>query len=276
MECGHDRCRHWWACQGRYLWYDGANSNSPVACVLSSTSITHLPLTWFPSNFIPRQPAVVYLKKLNPDKSKITVAHVLKSLGDAGRRFTEDKIQAKVVEFRAEADMVINWGYEQVQKRMLSAAAKLDLKLDGDRVVTFEDLKKCWEVDGGTVNTGKFYMICYGDYEGANNQHWGRELELQYMRAQFIEYDVEPRKHDKGGYEQCITHAKGNMVKSIMARSNKSHKGKIVLSLKNTKDLAESVKDKSHEKQTRRKEGEFFYKKNVRNCGVGQCEISQY
>ncbi len=86
---------------------------------------------------------------------------------------------------------------------------------------------------------------------------------MAYMREQKIEYDVEPSLCEKGGYEQCITHAKGNIVKLIMAKSNKSHKGKIVLSLKNTKDLAEAVKYKNKPKPERRKEGEFFLKKDV-------------
>ena len=100
MECGHDRCRLWWASQGRYLWYDSVNCNSPVACVLSSTFAIHLLLSWFPTNFVPRQSSVVYLKKLNPDRNKITHAHVLKSLGDAGRRLMEDETRAKIADFR--------------------------------------------------------------------------------------------------------------------------------------------------------------------------------
>ena len=258
------------------MWNDGANCNSPVACVMSSTSITHLPLSWFPTNFIPQQPASVYLKKLNPDKNTITIDHVRKSLGNAGWELTEEQTQAKIWEFQAEATVVIKWGKEQIQKRMMSAAARLNLKLDGVRVATFEDLKKCWEIDGNPKNVGKFFMICHGDYEGKQNQHWSRELEIEYMRAQKIEYDVEPRKRGKGGYEQCITHAKGDVVKTIMKRSNKSHQGTIVLSLKNTKELGDSTIYKKNEKPVRRKEGEFYYKKNVRTNDEGKCDELTY
>ncbi len=65
---------------------------------------------------------------------------------------------------------------------------------------------------------------------------------------------------NKGGYDQCITHAKGNAVRQIMRRSYKSHKGKIVLSLKNNKDVTEAMKNKNKEKPERRNEGEFFFK----------------
>ena len=153
---------------------------------------------------------------------------------------------------------------------MLEAAARVDLKLDDEPVDSFDDLKKCWEMDGGTTNTGKFYMICHGDYEGKDNQQWSRTLEMKYMRKQNIAYDREPKLREKGGYEQCITHAKGNMVRHIMARSNKTHKGKIVLSLKNSKDLTEAVKKKNKDKPERRKEGEFFYKQNVSGYYTGR------
>ena len=71
---------------------------------------------------------------------------------------------------------------------------------------------------------------------------------------------MEPKLREKGGYAQCITHAKGNIVRQIMARSNKSHQGEIVLSLKNNKDLTEAVKNKNKAKRERRKEGKCFYK----------------
>ena len=114
MQCGHDRCRHWWASQGRYLWY-GVQCDSLVACVLPCTSAVPIPLSFYPSNFLPRQPAVVYLKKLNPDKNQITHAHVLKSLGDASRGLTEDQTRAMIAEFQEEAVRVIAWGNEEVK-----------------------------------------------------------------------------------------------------------------------------------------------------------------
>jgi hypothetical protein len=244
MECGHDRCRHWWASQGRYLWYDSARCHLPVACVFSSTSAIHLPLSWFPSNFIPRQPATVYLKKINPDKRKITAEHVRRSLAHAGRYLSDDEVMTKITEFHDEAISVIAWGANQVVKRMLNVAAKLHLELDGHQVVTFADLKTGWERDGGKLNTGKYYMICHGDYEGKRNQHWSRTLEMDYMREQKIEYDRQPELRGKGGYEQCITQAKVNVVRQIMNKSLKTHEGRITLSLKNKKDRTEAGTDK--------------------------------
>ena len=246
-----------------------------MACVSSSTPAVPIPLSFYPTNFLPRQPAVVYLKKLHPDKHRITHTHVLKSLGDAGRRLTEEQTTAMIAEFQEEALTVIKWGVEEVKKRMLKAAARVGLELGGAPVDTYEDLKKSWEMDGEKTNTGKFYMICYGDYEGKKNQHWSRELEMRYMREQNIEYDTEPKLREKGGYEQCITHAKGNMVRQIMARGNKSHGGKIVLSLKNNKDLTEAMKTKNTGKPERRKEGEFFYKIRVSGNNTGQVRVGQ-
>jgi hypothetical protein len=262
MQCGHDRCRHWWASQGRYLWC-GDLCNSPVPCIFSYTSVILLPLSWYPTNFVPLQPAIVYLKKLNPDKKRITHEHVLKSLGDAGRRLDRAQVTAKIAEFHLEALEVIQWGAVEVKKRMLLAAARINLKLDGQPVDSFEELKKSWEHDGGKKNTGNFYEICHGDYEGKNNQHWSRELEMKYMRDKNIVYDTEPTLRDKGGYEQCITYAKGNVVRLIMARSNKTHQGKIVLSLKNNKIGTESQQAKKKEKPERRRPGEFFFKRHV-------------
>jgi hypothetical protein len=124
----------------------------------------------------------VHLKKLNPDKRMITREHVLKSLGDAGRRLDRVQVTAKIAEFQLEALQVSQWGAAEVKKRMLLAATRLNLKFNGKPVDSFEELKKSWEHDGGKVNTGNFYEICYGDYEGKNNQHWSRELEMECMR----------------------------------------------------------------------------------------------
>jgi hypothetical protein len=235
---------------------------------LSLTPTIPLPLSWYPPNFVQLQPAVVYLKKLSPDKKKITHAHVLKSLGDAGRRLTEDETMAKILEFQVEATTVIAWAVEEVKKRMLKAAARVDLKVGGRTVDTFDELKASWQMNGDKPNTARFYAICHGDYEGKKNQQWSRELELKYMRGQNLVYDTEPKLREKGGYEQCITHAKGTVVRGIMLKSNKTHKGKIVLSLKNNTDLADDVKNNT-EKPERRQEGQFFFKRNVSRTWKG-------
>jgi hypothetical protein len=262
MQCGHDGCRHWWASQGRYLWC-GDQCDSPVPCVFSCTSVVPLPLSWCLPNFVPLQPAITHLKKLNPDKRKITHEHVLKSLGDKGRILDGVQVTAKIAEFQVEALQVIQWGAMEVRKRMLIAAARLDLKFDGKPVDSFEELKKSWEHDRGEMTTKNFYEICHGDYEGKKNQHWSREWEMKCMRDKNIACDTEPKLREKGGYEQCITCAKGNVVRLIMARSNKTHQGKTVLSLKSSKVLTELPQQKKKEKPERRKQGEFFFKKNV-------------
>ena len=146
---------------------------------------------------------------------------------------------------------------------MLQAAARLNLEYAGEAVASFEDLKRSWESDGEKTNTGSFFEICHGDYEGKKNQHWSRELEKAYMREQNIVYDSEPKLREKGGYEQCITHAKGIVVRQIMARSKKTHQGQIVLSLKNSKDLTGAVRNDTTAKPRRRQAGEFYYKRKV-------------
>jgi hypothetical protein len=75
---------------------------------------------------------------------------------------------------------------------------------------------------------------------------------------------------EKGGYEQCITCAKGNVVRLVMARSNKTHHRKTVLSLKNSKILTDSRQEMKKDKPERRKEGEFFFKKNVSGHSSGE------
>ena len=95
-----------------------------MPCVVFFTPINPLPLSWYPSNFVPLQPAIVYLKKLNPDKRKITHEHVLKSLGDAGRRLTEEQSRAMITAFQEEAVTVINWGVEAVKKTDASSSSQ--------------------------------------------------------------------------------------------------------------------------------------------------------
>ncbi len=57
-----------------------------------------------------------------------------------------------------------------------------------------------------------------------------------------------------------MTDAKGSVVRQVMARSEKSHKGKIVLSLKGAEMPASG-------KLRRGDEGDFCYKKNVSGAG---------
>lgn len=209
------------------------------------------------------QPAVVYLKKLHPDKKKITHEHVLKSLGDAGRRLTAAETRAKISEFQEEARAVMDWAKDEVIKRMLKAAARLGLEVGGRAVDTFNDLKAAWQMNGDLPNVANFYAICHGDYEGKRNQLWSQEMELKHMREQNVVYDTEPKLREKGGYEQCITRAKGDVVRVIMSKSDKTHRGRIVLSLKNNTDLPDRVKNFNRQNPTRRIEGQFFLKQHV-------------
>jgi hypothetical protein len=75
----------------------------------------------------------------------ITHEHVLKSLGDAGRRLDRVQVTAKIAEFQLEALEVSQWGAAEVKKWMLLAAARLNLKFNGKPVDSFEELKKSWE-----------------------------------------------------------------------------------------------------------------------------------
>jgi hypothetical protein len=67
---------------------------------------------------------------------------------------------------------------------------------------------------------------------------------MHARREQHPVHDGEPKLHEKGGCKQQMTHAKDNEVRPIMASTNKTHQGKIVLSLKNSKDLTEEAKKK--------------------------------
>jgi len=250
--------------------WSGTELYSPVTCLLSTNSTLHLPSNCYPPDFVPLQPAVVYLKKLNPDRRIITHEHVLRSLGDDARGLTAVQTVSMIAVFQNEALAVIRWGGEQVKIRMMKAAARVGLTVSGRSVDSFDDLKLSWLEDGGKTNVGKLYAICHGDYEGKKNILWSRQLEIEYMAEKNIVYDKEPSLREKGGYELCISHAKGNMVRQIMNKSNASHGGKIVLSLKNNKDLPAGAKDKSGPVTKRREEGEFFYRKDVSNYKGGR------
>ena len=214
---------------------------------------------------MPLQATTVYLKRVNPEKKAITHEHVLKSLGDKGRRLTHAETTAMIGKIQQEAVAVIEWGANQVQIRMMKAAARVGLQAGGHPVNTFEDLKTSWGEDGSAENVAKIYAICYGDYEGKKNQHWSRQLEIEYMTGLNLAYDTTPRLRDKGGYEVCISQAKGNMVRQIMNKSLASHGGLIVLSLKNNKKKNGAMVQQNGAKVHRRVDGEFVFKKNVSN-----------
>ena len=246
------------------MWY-GKNPDSPVPCVLSTSSAPLLPAIHYRYDFVPLQPTTVYLRRVSPEKKAITHEHVLKSLGDKGRRLTHAQTTAMIRVIQDEALAVIKWGGDQVKIRMMKAAAKVGLQAGGHPVNTFEDIKTSWGEDGSEDNVAKIYAICYADYEGKKNQQWSRELEIEYMAGLNLAYDLTPKLRGKGGYEVCISHAKGNMVRRIMNKSIASHGGLIVLSLKNNKNTdGEPVRQKTA-KVHRRVDGEFVFKKNVSN-----------
>jgi hypothetical protein len=112
----------------------------------------------------------------------------------------------------------------------------------------FNDLKASWQMNGDQPNVANFYAMCHGDYEGKRNQLWSQEMEIRHMREQNIVYDTEPKLREKGGCEQCITRAKGDVVRVIMSKSNKTHRGRIVFSLKNNKELPDYVKNANKQK----------------------------
>ena len=91
----------------------------------------------------------------------------------------------------------------------------------------------------------------------SKNQQWSRELETECMNEQNIVCDQAPSLREKGGCKVCISHAKGSVVRQTMNRSiNGSHGGKIVLSLKNRKDLPQDSKTKNGPVTQRRTKGE--------------------
>jgi hypothetical protein len=247
-------------------WCNGMRLDSPVVCVLSTAANVHLPPSCYPPGFLPLQFATVYLRKLNPPKGgKVTREHVLFSLGEGGRSLTEEELTAKIQAFKDEAGEVVAWGQEEVKKRMLQEAARLNVKVGLRAVNTFNDLKASWKTNGDDDNIGKFYSICHGDYEGKENQQWSRELEIKYMNQQSIQCDRDPSLREKGGIEVCITQAKGNMVRQLITQSKRTHGGSIVLSMKNTGSKGAGGGEDG--KQERRKDGDFFFKRNVsENC----------
>jgi uncharacterized protein YaaR (DUF327 family) len=67
---------------------------------------------------------------------------VLKSLGDAGRKLTEEETMAKISKFQEEAKTVMAWAVDEVIKRMLKVAARVGLKVGGG-TDTFNEKKNC-------------------------------------------------------------------------------------------------------------------------------------
>jgi hypothetical protein len=110
---------------------------------------------------------------------------------------------------------------------LLKAAVRVGLKVRGRTMDTFNDLKASWQMNGDQPNVAKFYATCHGDYEGKRNQLWSQEMELRHMLEQNIVCDTEPKLREKG----------------IMSKSNKTHRGRIVLSLKNDKELPDRVQN---------------------------------
>lgn len=217
-------------------------------------------------NFIPLQDAVTELKKLRPSKKSVTETHVINVYGTG---FTPAEMKARIDEINEESLEVVKWGRLEVKKRMVIAMTQVGLKVGDKTARVFEDIKASLREDSSNGNIAKIYEICYGNYEGKEEKMWSRTMEIKYMRDHNLKYDHEPKNlRDKGGIEQCITKAKGDMVAKVMDKTS------IVLSLKNTKGLPERWEEKrklvkaKQQLATRREVGEFYVKKKVITQGV--------
>ena len=219
-------------------------------------------------HFVPKQNAVVELKKLMPVKNKVNVEHLVTVYGTG---LTATQKAGMIGEINKESLTVVGWGKTQVKQKMMFAMTRVGLKVDGRHAKKFCDIKKSLRDDSSDENVAKIYEILYGDYEGVENKGWSSVLQEKYMLEQNLEYPVDAKNmRDKGGIEKCITKAKGDMVEKVWGKGGT----RLVLSLKGERNLppefvAERKKqkamvDKREAKANRRNIGEFFLKKKVR------------
>jgi frataxin-like iron-binding protein CyaY len=185
---------------------------------------------------------------------------------------------------------VVQWGRKQVEVRMMTAMARVGLKVGNRYARKFTDIRESLKEDSSDYNIGRIYEICYGDYEGEEAKKWSSILEAKHMREMRLEYKLKPRNlRDKGGIEMCITKAKVDMVNKVWCKKGGTS---LALSLKGETRLpAEMVAEKEKVKMMvkknegkahRRQNGEFYLKKKVRinktwccpMCRV--CRLSTY
>lgn len=207
---------------------------------------------------MPDQPAVVSKNRIKTDKKQMTHLHVAANLGFSAELLTPEALEEKRKGFDHEVDVVVNWAASRVRKRMGKTAALVDLRVKGAPVGEYDQIKESWRTDGSDENAGKIFYILHGDFE--RDKDWSRGLEEEYMRAENLVYDVPSAGlRDKGCYEQCVTKAKGDVVRQVLGKSTASHGKAITKSLKGTRGLTPEWT-----KKERRQNGDFFLKSKVR------------
>lgn len=229
-----------------------------------------------PPNFVPFQNAVVELKKLMPYRARVGSAHVVNLYGTG---LTETQRADMIKEINRESLAAVEWGRVQVKKKMMYAMARVGLKVEGRHAKKFTDIKDSLRHDTSDANIARIYEICYGDYEGEEAKGWSSSLENKYMREMCLEYRCKPNSlRDKGGIEMCITKAKVDTVSKVWGTKDGTS---LVLSLKGENGLppkmiedrkkAKELIQKREAKAPRRRNGEFYLKKKVRQQAGRKC-----
>ena len=90
-------------------------------------------------HFVPKQNAVVELKKLMPVKNKVNVEHLVTVYGTG---LTATQKAGMIGEINKESLTVVGWGKTQVQQKMMFAMTRVGLKVDGRHAKKFCDIKK--------------------------------------------------------------------------------------------------------------------------------------
>ncbi len=167
--------------------------------------------------------------------------------GDHVRGATQEVLSQKVKKLDREKSGINNWARHVIKGKMIEAARKKNVLVNGVKVKYFRDIGNAWVESQMTrsvsdetdreMRAKRVFNVIQGVWD--MNKGWALTMEEKFMRWKKITYidqteNTHRGKQPKGIIERLISYQKLQMVKSIMRPANRRGVG--TLSVRPTKD----------------------------------------
>ena len=144
-----------------------------------------------PPNFMPLQSATLELKKLVPRRRRVNNDHAVNVLG---RGLTAIERADVITETNSESLKAAMWGRMQAKQRVMSAMARVGLKVGSWNAKKFADIKDSWQADDTSdANIGRIHEICCDDHKGEEAKRWSSSLEKKGVHETRLEHRCKPK-----------------------------------------------------------------------------------
>ena len=168
-------------------------------------------------------------KQYFPVGKSINREYVVSVYGVQSQSWSDDELQEKLQKMKEWRQEGRSYAKQSIEARIVNNVRLLDVD-----VTNMRGLKKAFAEDGSELMAAKIWAACWNPFRAG----WDQALEKEFMDMKNLQY----KKSDtmtKGCFARLFTDEKKEIVKSINAATEKTHKGKI--RMKRTKEEVETL-----------------------------------